>query len=83
MVLMRIPGIRFTEVLEMGINFPNFILTLGTLSNVTEIFPLLVILRKFRANLWSHSKKYGEPYGMYFILGFILFLLPLIYFTVI
>lgn len=83
MVLMRIPGIRLTEVLEMGIDFPNFILTLGTLSNVTEIFPLLVILRNFRANLWSDFKKCVEPYGMYFILGFILFLLTLIYFTVI
>ena len=52
MALMRIPGIRFTEVLEMGIDFPNFILTVGILSNVTEkIFPLLVILRKFRENL--------------------------------
>lgn len=48
-VLMRIHGTRFSEVLEMGIDFPNFVLTLGTLGTVNhvaeDLSPLTVIAR--------------------------------------
>lgn len=45
-VLMKIHGMRFSEVLEMGKDFPNFVLTLGTVNHVAEDpSPLTVIAR--------------------------------------
>lgn len=84
MALMRIYGIRFTEVFKTGIDFPNVVLTLSTVNYITEaLSALTVIARKFRANLWPNSNKCVGPYSMCFIPGFILFLLPLKHFTAI
>lgn len=43
---MRIQGTRFSEVIEMGLDFANFVLTLGTVNHVAEDLSSLTVMAR-------------------------------------